>query len=101
MVNAGLRLVIGSWNTMAMSSPRTSRISRSDSCSRSRPSNITEPETMRPGGDGTSRMTASDVTVLPEPDSPTMPSISPGAHVEADVVDDGGRARFGEELHRQ
>ena len=78
MVNTGLRLVIGSWKTMAISSPRTSRISRSESGSRSRPSNITVPETMRPGGDGTSRITASDVTVLPEPDSPTMPSISPG-----------------------
>ncbi len=78
MVNTGLRLVIGSWKTMAMSSPRTSRMSRSESRSRSRSSNITVPETMRPGGDGTSRMTASDVTVLPEPDSPTMPSISPG-----------------------
>ena len=79
IVNAGLRLVIGSWNTIAISSPRTSRISRNDSDSRSRPSNITEPRLMRPGGDATSRITASDVTVLPEPDSPTMPRTSPGA----------------------
>ncbi len=53
-------------------------MSRSESCSRSRSSNITVPEMMRPGGDGTSRITASEVTVLPEPDSPTMPIISPG-----------------------
>ena len=34
---------------------------------------------MRPGGLGTSRMIDSDVTDLPQPDSPTMPSVSPGA----------------------
>ena len=34
---------------------------------------------MRPGGLGTSRMIDSDVTYLPQPDSPTMPSVSPGA----------------------
>ena len=35
------------------------------------------PETMRPGGVGTSRMIDRLVTDLPEPDSPTMPSVSP------------------------
>jgi hypothetical protein len=77
IVNTGLRLVIGSWNTMAISSPRTARISPSESESRSRPSNSTEPDVMRPGGDGTSRITPNDVTVLPDPDSPTIPIISP------------------------
>ena len=43
IVNAGFRLVIGSWNTIAISSPRTSRISSKRQRSRSRPSNITEP----------------------------------------------------------
>ena len=37
---------------------------------------------MRPGGLGTSRMIDSDVTDLPQPDSPTMPSVSPGARVK-------------------
>src|SRR6266850_1359484 len=35
------------------------------------------PCTMRPGGCGISRITLSAVTDLPEPDSPTMPSVSP------------------------
>ena len=35
------------------------------------------PSTMRPGGCGIRRMTESAVTLLPEPDSPTMPSVSP------------------------
>ena len=34
---------------------------------------------MRPGGDATSRMTASDDTVFPDPDSPTMATTSAGA----------------------
>ena len=93
MVNAGFRLVIGSWNTIAIWSPRSSRISLNDSDSRSRPSNITEPPVIRPGGDATSRITASDDTVLPEPDSPTSATTSPGVDAEAHVVDDRGRAR--------
>ncbi len=32
---------------------------------------------MRPGGDGISRMMDRDVTLLPQPDSPTMPSVLP------------------------
>src|SRR5438132_8534185 len=32
---------------------------------------------MRPGGDAMSRMIESAVTLLPEPDSPTIPSVSP------------------------
>ncbi len=79
MVNAGLRLVIGSWNAIAICSPRTSRSSLNDSDSRSRPSNTTDPLVMRPGGDATSRITASDETVLPEPDSPTSATTSPAS----------------------
>ena len=36
-----------------------------------------EPPTMRPGGSGTSRMIDSAVTLLPQPDSPTIASVSP------------------------
>src|SRR5215475_14456595 len=36
-----------------------------------------EPSTMRPGGCGMSRMIESAVTLLPQPDSPTTPSVSP------------------------
>src|SRR3954451_3276059 len=33
---------------------------------------------MRPGGDGTRRSTDSAVTLLPQPDSPTIAKVSPG-----------------------
>ena len=44
---------------------------------RSTPASRTEPPTMRPGGSATRRMSESAVTLLPQPDSPTMASISP------------------------
>jgi hypothetical protein len=44
IVCSGLSEVIGSWNTMVMSLPRTSRISSSGMASRSRPLNSTRPE---------------------------------------------------------
>ena len=34
------------------------------------------PPTMRPGGSGTSRMSDSAVMLLPQPDSPTIASVS-------------------------
>ena len=37
------------------------------------------PPAIRPGGIGTSRMMASAVMLLPQPDSPTMPSVRPAA----------------------
>ena len=40
------------------------------------------PLSMRPGGMAMSRMIDSAVTLLPEPDSPTMPSVSPGVERE-------------------
>ena len=73
----GLSDVIGSWKIMPMRLPRTARISSSVSVSRLRPSNITSPLTMRPGGVGMSRMIDRLVTDLPDPDSPTMPRVSP------------------------
>ena len=101
MVNAGLRLVIGSWNAIAISSPRTLRISLNDSESRSRPSNITEPDVMRPGGDAIRRITASDDTVLPEPDSPTSATTSPAATPKLTWSTTVAWPGLGEELHRE
>src|SRR5262245_12663768 len=46
---------------------------------RSRPCQRIWPATMRPGGIGTSLRTDMAVTVLPQPDSPTTPSVSPRA----------------------
>src|SRR5262249_39692594 len=45
--------------------------------SRSPPSKTTCPPAMRPGGSGTSRKMASAVAVLPQPDSPTRPTVCP------------------------
>ena len=42
---------------------------------------------MRPGGVGISRMIDRLVTDFPDPDSPTMPSVSPRSQVEAHAVD--------------
>src|SRR3954454_14981925 len=77
-VSTGLRDVIGSWKTIATSLPPTRRSPRFFSLNRSRPWNIAVPLTTRPGGWGIRPSSASVETLLPEPDSPTMPSVSPG-----------------------
>ena len=41
------------------------------------PSKVIDPATIRPGGFGTSRAIERAVTLLPQPDSPTRPSVSP------------------------
>jgi hypothetical protein len=73
-----LRLVIGSWKIMETSLPRTPRISSSLSARRSRPFSAMEPE-MRLFALGSSRMTESAVTLLPDPDSPTTATVSFGS----------------------
>ena len=60
-----------------MRRPRMARISRSLFVSSSSPPSRIDPLTMRAVGRGTSRSSDSAVMVLPEPDSPTMPSVSP------------------------
>ena len=52
MVSTGFSAVIGSWKIIAISLPRTLRIASSSSCSRSWPSQLDAPPTMRPGGLG-------------------------------------------------
>src|SRR5262249_48383363 len=76
MLSTGLSEVIGSWKIIEMSLPRTARICASSSLVRSRPSSSIAPETMRPGGSGMSRITESAVMLLPQPDSPTIASVS-------------------------
>ena len=82
ILNTGFRLVMGSWKIIAMSLPRMSLISSLDRASRSRPLCTMVPPTMRPGGSGMSRITDMAVTVLPEPDSPTMPRVSSRSSVK-------------------
>src|SRR5688572_5948686 len=77
MVNAGFSDVIGSWKIIEMRSPRRSRIASAGSSRRLRPSKLISPPAMRPGGCGISPMIDSAVTLLPQPDSPTMPSVRP------------------------
>ena len=43
-------------------------------------------------------MIESDVTLLPEPLSPTMPSVRPGFDAERDIVDGVDDAFFGVEV---
>jgi hypothetical protein len=78
MVCSGLSEVIGSWKTMVMSSPRTRRMSRSDSGSRSRPLKVMAPEGWCAAGYGNSLRIDKAVTDFPEPDSPTSATVSPG-----------------------
>src|SRR3954452_6134625 len=61
-----------------MSRPRILRSSASERPRRSRPSKIACPLVTRPARGRMPRI-ASEVTLLPQPDSPTMPSVSPGA----------------------
>ena len=73
----GLSEVMGSWKIMEILLPLTSRTSASLILRMSLPLKSTSPPAMRPGGTGTRRMSARLVTLLPEPDSPTMPRVSP------------------------
>ncbi len=84
MLKVGLRLVIGSWKTMPMRLPRTPRMARSSSRSRSMPSKEMCPPSMWLGGDGISRRMDIAVTLVPQPDSPTNPTVRPaGTAIES------------------
>ena len=72
----GLSDEVGCWKTIEIRSPRILRISSLETLSRSVPSNRTSPASIRPGL-ATRRMIDRLVTLLPQPDSPTRPMISP------------------------
>src|SRR6266850_4806266 len=72
----GLSAARGFWKIIDISRPRRSRIWLSSAARTSTPENITEPSAMRPAR-SRMRITAKDVTDLPEPDSPTIASVSP------------------------
>ena len=72
-VKRGLRLSVGSWNTIWMllrSGSRAKELGRMAPISS--PSN-----TMRPEVWSSSRITIIEVVDLPQPDSPTRPTLSP------------------------
>src|SRR3984885_12038274 len=66
---------------MAMPGPRMRCMRESESLVSTSPANRTSPAATRAGGCGSSPMMVSAVTLLPEPDSPTMPRISPSSRL--------------------
>ena len=83
-VCTGLKEVIGSWKMRPMSPPRIERISRPLALSLTRSTSapsarvrMISPSTMRPGRSTIRRIDCA-VTLLPQPLSPTMPSVFPG-----------------------
>src|SRR5690242_7825475 len=72
----GLSDVIGSWKTIASCAPQRPRSSSSVAVTRSWPSNMAEPDRST-FFFGSRPMMLRDSTVLPEPDSPTTPSVRP------------------------
>ena len=86
IVNSGFSEAMGSCRIMAMRLPRTRRISASDFCSRSSPSNSILPLAMRAAGGSRRRMVSASV-LLPEPDSPTIAQRLAGIDAQRDLVD--------------
>ena len=74
--STGLSAVIGSWKTTEMRSPRSACIAAGPSCSRSRPSKPMRPAVTSPLA-ASSRSRAATRVDLPQPDSPTRPTILP------------------------
>ena len=74
-VYTGVSAESGSWKIIDICLPRMSDICRSSRPISSRPPSRTDPLTA--ALDGSRPMIASEVTDLPDPDSPTMPSTSP------------------------
>ena len=66
----------GCWKIIEMRSPRMARISAAVLVARSSSWNLMFPDTTLPGS-AMRRSTESAVTLLPQPDSPTRPRISP------------------------
>ena len=75
-VKTGLRAVEGSWKTIATSDPRMARSCSAETLSTFLPEMTTAPDRCAVSG-SRPRMDRA-VTVLPDPDSPTMASTSPG-----------------------
>ena len=76
ILRTGLSAVIGSWKIMAMPVPNSLRTSSRDISESTLPSKVMRPSrvTLLP----VSRpIAARDITVFPEPDSPTMPMLVP------------------------
>ncbi len=77
-MSTGLSELIGSWKIIAISRPRIFRSCASLSSKRFWPPKIARPLVTRPARERIPR-SASEVTLFPHPDSPTIPSVSPAA----------------------
>ena len=101
-VSTGLRLVSGSWKTIAMSVPRTLQHlgCRADPAATARRTRCGRPRSARPAA-GSSRVIARLVTLLPQPDSPTRPSVSPASISKLHAVDGVDRRLVRPEAHDQ
>ena len=75
-VCTGFSEVIGSWKIIDILPPRSFLRSSGDKASRLLPPNMTLSASTLPGG-ATSPITESEVTLLPQPDSPTRPTVRP------------------------
>ena len=76
MVNTGFSAVCGSWRIIDILWPRIRRTSGIRIRTTSSPSSRMRPPTMR-AASGSNRSSESAVMLLPDPDSPTSPSVSP------------------------
>src|SRR6478736_763417 len=74
----GFSDVMGSWKIIAISSPRIVRRRLDEALRRSSPRNSTSPVEVA-NFESLSPITVRHVTLLPDPDSPTMPSTWPGS----------------------
>ena len=79
-VSTGFSELIGSWKMYAMSRPRAARRALAGARRSSCPCSRTEPSILALRGSSPARLI--DVTLLPQPDSPTMPTISPACEAE-------------------
>ena len=98
-VYIGFSAVIGSWKTMLTRAPRIDRHCAGVQSSSSRPSSRIDPLTF--ADPGTRPRAARASMVLPEPDSPTTPSVSLAVHGEADAADRLDQAGLGRDADPQ
>ncbi len=77
----GLSEAYGSWKIICIRR-RNGRIAACDACEMSWPSNA-----MRPAVGSSSRITSRASVDLPQPDSPTSPTVSPRKHLQIHAID--------------
>ncbi|MPN48097.1 hypothetical protein SDC9_195701 [bioreactor metagenome] len=77
ILKIGFKEVMGSWNMKDISFPLISLILSSETFNMSSPLNNISPPSYFPGGVSTNLTNDIQDMLLPQPDSPTMPKVSP------------------------